>query len=144
MALTVSFDLISDVLVVPRRRPRGISRVISRRASRTGVTRSREERRPFLILEVVFLSSCSYFLPLFLSFLLSMLLFSTFFLLSYSPARAEKKVSDQNKLWVSMVSLVQCFSSRYLVSSFLIVALPCFKEKVSQEETDGNSRTLFA
>lgn len=91
MALTVSFDLISDVLVVPRRRPRGISRVISRRASRTGVTRSREERRPFLILEVVFLSSCSYFLSLFLSFLLSMLLFSTFFLLSYSPARAEKK-----------------------------------------------------
>lgn len=67
-------------------------------------------------------------------------LFSSFLLSS----ACRKNVSDQNKLCVSMVSLVQCFSSRYLVSSFLIVALPCFKEKVSHEEIAGNSGMLFA
>lgn len=146
MALTVSFDLISDVLVVPRRRPRGISRVISRRASRTGVTRSREERRPFLILEVVFLSSCSYFLSLFLSFLLSMLLFSTFFLLSYSPARAEKKFPiriNSGFLW-SLLSSVSLPGISFLLFSLSFCLVLRRRLLLSQEETAGNSGTLFA
>lgn len=86
---------------------------------------------------VFLLSLSSSLLSPFHAFILD--LFASFLLCS----ACRKRVSDQNKLWVSMVSLVQRFSSRYLVSSFLTAALPCFKEKVSQEETDGNSGTLL-
>lgn len=145
MALTVSFDLISDVLVVPRRRPRGISRVISGRASRTGVTRSREGRGPFLILEVVFLSSCSYFLSPFLSFLLSMLLFSAFFLLSYFPARAGKTLPiriNSGFLW-SLLSTVSLPGISFLIFSPSLRLVLRRRLLLSREEADGNSGTLL-
>lgn len=113
----------------PRRRPRGISRVISGRASRTGVTRSREERRPFLILQVVLLaallpsrghSSLLAFFPSCFSSLLS------------SLSRGE--LSDRNKLPPS--------------SSFLFSTLPlprlALNARFFQKErrTGGKSRAL--
>lgn len=139
MALTVSFDLISDVLVVPRRRPRGISRVISGRASRTGVTRSREERAPFLILQVVFLSSCSYFLSFLLSVLLSSSFFSSFLL---SSARRKKFPIRINSgfLWplLSTVSLPGISFLLFSPSPRLVLRRRLL---LSREETDGNSGT---